>query len=116
MGPGNAVTDGSFAVILIWAAMSFVGNDFMGDIISKDIPYTYGNLFGVVAAIISGANVVAYSYCCITHRLPSEYTTKEFNGLEFFWQILGFIVMAVVTSSLLFMGESPLLYQPESNF
>jgi len=108
MGPGNMVTDGSIIIILIFFGMAFTGNDFFGDKLSKDSQYTWGYLMSFILGTVGSLNVVAYGYECLTHK-PSEFTSKQFKCPEFVVQLLGYIVMVLVTSSLLFMGESPLI-------
>lgn len=114
MGNGNMVTDGSVAVILLFAGLAIPGNKFFADLVDssdKSDNTTWGLVTDYVMLGIGTLNVLGYSYHAMTHKGPTEFTDKIFNCLEFTYQILGFIVMSVVTSSLLFMGGGK-GYQP----
>ena len=86
MGNGNMVTDGSVAVIFLFAGLAFTGNKFFADQVDttdKSDNTTWGLMTDYVMLGVGTLNVLGYSYHAMSHKGPTEFTNKIFNCLEF---------------------------------
>ena len=85
MGNGNMVTDGSVVVILLFAGLAYTGNDFFAESVnpSDDTETTWGLLVTNFILLLGFVNVLGYSYHAMSHKGPTEFTTKKFNRKEF---------------------------------
>jgi phosphatidylglycerophosphate synthase len=117
MGPGNMASDGAVLVFLLFGSMGIFGNDYWTSYLIKSHEFTFSDAFNLIFTITGIINVAGYCLSIIKHSYkkiePGEITGHALHGGMFVIQVFGYTIPIVLTSALLFIGESPLINQKQ---